>query len=421
MARRQKRDGTLSVDERERTRRVAVMHLIDSFRLGGSESQALNLYLEMKESRLFDPRLACLHRSGALLLKLPSDERSAVPEFKLNSFYDVQMAHQLCSFVRLLRKDAIRVVHTHDFYTNIFGMIGAMLAGVPIRVASRREAPKRPRIKRFVERMAYRVSNAVIANCDRIRRDLLAEGVATEKIITIYNGVTYEPTPMESMGTACPASNGGVVTIVANLRPVKDHATFLRAARLVVERFPRSIFMLAGDGELEPHLREMASALGIGDRVRFIGRCDDVPGLLDRSNVCVLSSASEGFSNAVLEYMAAGRPVVATRVGGIEEAVSDGYNGFLVDPGDYVQMADRIALLLESPGGAREMGSRSRDIVACKFSRRRQLQRVEQLYQDLLVARAPEQRPAALQSKGCSFEVPSRARILRRRHHPEVR
>jgi len=119
--------------------------------------------------------------------------------------------------------------------------------------------------------------------------------------------------------------------------------------------------------------------------------------------------------------MAAGRPVVATRVGGIEEAVSDGYNGFLVDPGDYVQMADRIALLLESPGGAREMGSRSRDIVACKFSRRRQLQRVEQLYQDLLVARAPEQRPAALQSKGCSFEVPSRARILRRRRDPEVR
>jgi glycosyltransferase involved in cell wall biosynthesis len=223
------------------------------------------------------------------------------------------------------------------------------------------------------------------------------------------------------MGSPCSASNGGVVTIVANLRPVKDHATFLRAARLVAERFPQSSFMLAGDGELEPRLREMASALGIGDRVRFIGRCDDVPGLLNRSNVCVLSSASEGFSNAVLEYMAAGRPVVATRVGGVEEAVSDGYNGFLVDPGDYIQMAERIALLLERPGGAREMGSRSRDIVASKFSRRRQLERVEQLYQELLGARASEQRPAALQSKDRSFGVPGRERNLRRRSNPKVR
>src|SRR5215467_12691823 len=364
--------------------RVTVLHLIDSFRQGGSESQALNLYLEMKRSRRFDVKLACLDRSGPLLLKLHPEERERIPEFKLNSFYDVQMARQLYRFVGLLRKDRIGVVHTHDFYTNIFGMIGAMLAGVPVRVASRREGQKRPRIKRLVERTAYRASNAVIANCDRIRRELIAEGVKPEKLVTVYNGVPVDALPPPKMPFAYRKSNRGVVTIVANLRPVKDHATFLRAAQRVVERCRDASFVLAGDGELRPRLGEMASALGIGDRVRFIGRCDDVPSLLDGSEVCVLSSSSEGFSNSVLEYMAAGRPVVATRVGGIEEAISDGFNGFLVDVGDDVRMADRIALLLENPGMAWEMGSRSRDIVVDRFSRLQQLHKVERLYEQLL-------------------------------------
>ena len=121
--------------------------------------------------------------------------------------------------------------------------------------------------------------------------------------------------------------------------------------------------------------------------------------------MCVLSSASEGFSNAVLEYMAAGRPVVATRVGGIEEAVRDGYNGFIVDPGDYVQMAERIVLLLENPGRAREMGKRSRDIAVGRFSRRRQVERVEHLYQDLLAARVREHGLAGPHSNGCLHDV----------------
>jgi len=366
--------------------RVPVLHLIDSFRQGGSESQALNLYLEMKRSRRFDVKLACLDRSGPLLLKLHPEERERFPEFKLTSFYDTQMARQLYRFVGLLRKNRIGVVHTHDFYTNIFGMLGAKLAEVPVRVASRREGPKRPRIKRLVERMAYKASHAVIANCDCIRRDLIAEGVAAEKVVTVYNGVSIDALPPPNMPFAYRKSKRGVVTIVANLRPVKDHATFLRAAKRVVERCHDASFVLAGDGELRPRLGEMASALGIGDRVRFIGRCDDVASLLDRSEVCVLSSSSEGFSNSVLEYMAAGRPVVATRVGGIEEAISDGFNGFLVDVGDDVRMADRIALLLENPVRAGEMGSRSRDIVIDRFSRRHQLHRVEELYEDLLGA-----------------------------------
>src|SRR5262245_23970181 len=101
------------------------MHLVDSFRQGGSESQALSLYLEMKKSGRFAVQLSCLDRSGPLLMKLPLEERESVPEFKLNSFHDPNMALQLFRFATMLRELNVNIVHTHDFYTNIFGTIGA--------------------------------------------------------------------------------------------------------------------------------------------------------------------------------------------------------------------------------------------------------------------------------------------------------
>ena len=393
-----------------------VMHLIDSFRQGGSESQALNLYLEMKRSGRVGVELACLDRTGPLLSELPPWEQGRVPEFKLTSFHDLRMAREVFKFVRLLRDRQVDVIHTHDFYTNIFGMLGATLAGVPVRVASRREAAKRPRVKRFLERLAYRLASAVVANCDRVRRDLIAEGVPSTKIFTLYNGVAIEPAELSSMQRESRPPGRGLVTIVANLRPVKDHVTFLRAAQRVVDTCREATFVLAGEGDLEESLRNTASELGIARSVHFIGRCDDVPGLLERSDVCVLSSRSEGFPNAVLEYMAAARPVVATSVGGISEAISNGYNGFLVDPGNEVEMAERIVQLLENPGIAAEMGRRNREIAADRFSRQRQLSMAERLYCGLLapsLAISVEPDLGVSEVRGLVPEVTTRARNTR--------
>src|SRR5262249_40995286 len=154
-----------------------------------------------------------------------------VPEFKLNSFHDANMALQLFRFAKRLRDLKVDIVHTHDFYTIIFGTIGAALAGVSVRVASRREEAKKPRVKRFAERLAFKASSAVITNCDLIRRGLIAEGVPAKKVVAVYNGVAICPADQLGELRATKGAGGRVVTIVANLRPVKDHATFLRAAR----------------------------------------------------------------------------------------------------------------------------------------------------------------------------------------------
>jgi glycosyltransferase involved in cell wall biosynthesis len=362
-----------------------VLHLLDSFRQGGSESQALKLACAMKDRGRFEVDLACLDRSGPLLTKIPAEVRPQVPEFKLDSFYDLNMLRQTMKFAKLLKDRNIQIVHTHDFYTNIFGIAGAALAGVPVRVASRREASKRAAPKRMAERLAYRQSSAVIANCEQVRSELIAEGVDPRKLVTVYNGVEIGELRSEAR-TEPPGKPGRELTvcIVANLRPVKDHATLLRAAKRVLQQYPETQFVLAGEGPLEDGLRLMAAELGIYQAVHFIGRCEAVPALLEQSSVCVLSSKSEGFPNAVLEYMAAGKPVVSTRVGGVNEALTEGDNGFLVDPGDDVQLSARITWLLRNRDNALEMGQRGRAIAIEKFAARVQLDRVESLYSRLL-------------------------------------
>ncbi len=129
----------------------------------------------------------------------------------------------------------------------------------------------------------------------------------------------------------------------------KDHPTFLRAAQRVKESVPDAAFIIAGEGELKEMTQALARSLGIEDRTFFIGRCQDVGAVLSISDVCVLSSRSEGFSNAILEYMAAGRPVVATDVGGAREAIVHGESGYLVPAGDHDRMAEHIISLLQRP------------------------------------------------------------------------
>ena len=159
---------------------------------------------------------------------------------------------------------------------------------------------------------------------------------------------------------------------------------FLRSARDVKEAIPDAAFLLAGEGELSDSLRALARDLGVEDSTYFLGRCENVAELLSISEVCVLSSKAEGFSNSILEYMAAARPVVVTDVGGAREVVVEGETGYLVPSGDDTTMAARLIALLRDPEKARLMGRTGRQVVEEKFSCEAQLARTEEIYDRLL-------------------------------------
>ena len=389
---------------------TAILQLINSFHQGGSERQAVQLTRLLAESNRYRLHLACLERRGVLLDEALRLNLPEITEYPLTSFYDRNAARQVRRFAAYLRQHKIQVVHTHDFYTNVFGIAAARLAGVPVRIASRRETGgMRSRAQKTVERGIYRLAHAVVANADAVRRQLVTEGVSAEKIFTIYNGLDLRrlaPKDSAQRDEMLRALNlprteeaRPLVTIVANLRhDVKDHPTFLRAARRVREACKGAAFVVAGEGELTGAMRALAAELGLERDVFFTGRCNAVAELLAASSVCVLSSRAEGFSNAILEYMAAARPVVATDVGGAGEAIVEGETGFLVPAGDDSAMAERIITLLREPERAQRMGRRGRQRVEHEFSCAAQLEKTLNLYERLLLSAEDARTPKALEA-----------------------
>lgn len=370
-----------------------VLLFIGSFNQGGSERQAVQLARLLHESGRYDLSVACLDGRGVLRAEVEKLGLGEIPEFKLSSFYDLNMARQLRRAAKFMRERKIEIVQTFDFYTNVFGMLAATLARVPVRIAAKRETEGfRTPAQKWVERRVFGLAHAVVANAEAVREKLIEEGVPANKITVIHNGLDLRRVAIpenfspERVLRALGLPNGmRFVSIVANMRnEVKDHRTFLRAAQRVAEAVPDVGFALAGEGELMDSLREYASQLGLQGRAFFLGRCERVAELLAISDVCVLSSRAEGFSNSILEYMAAGKPVVATDVGGAREAIIEGETGYLVRPGDDAAMAERIIELLRDTEKAKRMGERGRARVQKLFSVEALIRRTEGLYERLL-------------------------------------
>lgn len=377
-----------------------VLHVVNSFNQGGSERQAVQLIRLLHETGRYRICVAVQNDVGPLRADVARIASGGIARFPLTSFYDRNALHQWRQFRRFVREHKVDIVHTHDFYTNVFGMFGAAAGPARVRIASRREtAGTRSRAQKIVERFAYRFAKAIVANGEAVRSFLIAEGVPSAKIEVIHNSLDVATMALEPDFDRTSAlerlrlpldRKHRFVTMVANMRlAVKDHPMFLRAAKQVSMSIPEAMFVVAGEGELTESVRAMARGMGLVEKVHFIGECEHVAELLAVSDVCALSSKAEGLSNAILEYMAAARPAVVTDVGAAREIVTEGETGHLVPSGDSVTMAARIIALLQDPARAARIGEAARQSVIAKFSCEARLARTERLYERLLSARSP--------------------------------
>lgn len=366
-----------------------LLHLVPSFHQGGSELQALQLAGLLAADGTFNVGIACLDRGGPLTGFAERMGFAEIPDFPLTTFYDLNMGRQIRRFVRYLKEKQIDIIQSHDFYTNIFGMLAGKMAGVPVMVAAKRETGMRSAAQLFIERRAFGFADVIIANSGKVRNYLISSGVPASKIEVVHNGIDLtrfqsstkdKCTLLGELGISevCPTR---LVTIVANLRdPVKNHGMFLRAAALVAQKTHNVVFAAAGEGGLADEMKSIADGLGISGQTYFLGRCDRVPDLLSVSSICVLTSNSEGFSNSILEYMAAGKPVIATAVGGADEAVIQDETGFLIRPGDHDQLAKHIVDLLDDRALADSMGQKGKARAVECFSTATQVARSLALY-----------------------------------------
>ncbi|MEQ1920976.1 MAG: glycosyltransferase family 4 protein [Pyrinomonadaceae bacterium] len=367
-----------------------ILQFIGSFHQGGSERQATALSCALKAEGTHDIFVATLNNEGVLRATMETAGFTDIPEFPLTSFFNANFVRQVRSCSAYLKDHKIDLVHTHDFYTNVFGMAAASLAGVKAKVASKRETGgMRSPSQEFVEKLAFGRTDAIVANSAAVRDHLTARGISADKIEVIYNGLDlsrFENASGRPEKFGLPTDeNIRLVTLVANLRhAVKNVPMFLRAAKRVADTVPYTHFVIAGEGELESELKAMVVELGIDKEVHFIGRCSDIPSLLSTSSACVLTSTAEGFSNSILEYMAAGKPVVATNVGGAAEAVVEGETGYLVASDDDAGMAENLIDLLKDDRKAVAFGNAGRAIAHDKFSQEAQLRNTLRLYNSLL-------------------------------------
>jgi glycosyltransferase involved in cell wall biosynthesis len=371
-----------------------VLQLLGSFHQGGSERQALQLTRLLREDGAHNIFLAALNRQGVLLEEAENMGFADIPEFPLTSFHDLNFVRQMRKLVRFLGENKIDIVHTHDFYTNVFGIAAARIAKVKVKIASKRETGgMRSKSQKLIENRIFKTADLIAVNSKAVERYLLDLKISAGKINVIYNGLDLErlKPKLSNRGEICeelnlpPDGNAKFITLVANLRhEVKNQPMFLRVAQRVAAKFPEAIFVLAGEGELKESLEQLSKELQIAENVRFLGGCAKIPELLSVSFAGVLTSFHEGFSNSILEYMAANLPVVATDVGGAGEAVAAGKTGFLVDSDDDKSMANRLIELLENPEKAERFGKSAGKIVEEKFSCKAQLENTLKLYRRAL-------------------------------------
>ncbi len=373
-----------------RTRR-RVFYLVDSLDVGGTETQAVELALRMPVSQ-YDVTLGCLRAHGPLRERLEGST-VAVEEFYPKGGLDSPAGvWQLLRMAAFLRRRKFDVVHTHDLWSNLMGVPAARLAGVRAIVSSQRDLSHfewyQGRRRVWLRRI-QNLSDVVLANATPIRDALIAEDrFAPRKLRVIRNGVDtakFQGAKRDRERLFPGAGDGKLVVLVANMHTdVKGHPWLIAAAPSVVQEFPETCFVLAGDGAARPGFEQQVRALGLGESFRFLGRRNDIPDLLASCDIAVLPSRAEGLPNAVLEYMAAELPTIASRVGGNPELVEDGVTGLLVPAQDPEALANALLRLLRDPDFSQQIAANGKRVATHDFSFERLVREVDELYSELL-------------------------------------
>jgi glycosyltransferase involved in cell wall biosynthesis len=396
-----------------RARPVRVCFLIDELGVGGTETQLLALIRQADRRRL-QPML-CLLRGESPASQALEPDCCPVLRLGLGSLRHPRTLPAVWRFARFLRRERFDVVQTYYPDSSYFGILAAWLARVPYRLRTRNNTGHwLTWAHRWLGRLLNRFTTATLTNCEAARRALLeAEGPEPESVFVLENGVdlgrfldlapgtpfSRDPKGSASGTKALPFGsrlNGGsdrapgmTVGAVANLRAVKGLDTLVRAAERVCRTLPGTTFVVAGEGEERERLQEQIRLAALEGRFILPGSVRDVPGLLGSLDVAVLCSRAEGLPNAVLEYMAAARPIVATTVGAVPELIEDGVHGLLVPPGDDMRLALAIELLLTRPALARRLGEAARRRACGRYSREAMLERFQRFYETLVFPDAP--------------------------------
>lgn len=361
--------------------KINIMHILPSLEIGGMENGVVNLVNELDRT-LFRPFICCLQREGPLKERLKKDV--VVLNLEQKDGFQYYLPFKLC---RLFQRENVAIVHTHNFATSLYGIVGARLANTPVIIHGEHGMIAQDKKRRKL--LAKHLSNfvdCVTTVSDDLKEILISKiGINKHKIITIVNGVDIRKFEenfdrkviREEVNLQ---TTDFVVGTVGRMVSVKGHSTLIEAFSRVAGCIPNSRLLLIGDGALRRELESQSKELGIEDRVKFLGQRADVHKLLHIMDIFVLPSLSEGMSNVILEAMASRLPVVATNVGNNSELVKNWKTGILINKPEPALIADAILNILSDIEIAKDMGKAGYEHARQYFSLLQMIKKYEDIY-----------------------------------------
>lgn len=377
-------------------RRIKILHVHTLPVISGS---GINTFLTMKglDRNKYEVDLACAP-GGALIDKVKEEGLGFFPinhfRQKISPFHDLLALWEL---IWLIKQSKYDIVHTHNSKAGFIGRLAAKISGVPIIVHTIHgfafhEYEKPPRRVLFIllERFAARFSDRLITVSGPLKEWGLRLNIGKpNKYVTIYDGIEVEKFKVnididEKKKELGISPKEKVIGVVAKLWEGKGHETILEAAPQVIKEIPDVKFLFVGEGYLRDRLEARTKELGLSDRVIFTGFRADIPEITAIFDVALLVSLFEGMGRVLLEAMVLGKPVVATKVGGIGDVVKDGETGILIPPGDADALAKAIVTLLKDKKLAQRMGEAGRRRIDERFTAKTMVKKISEVYKKLI-------------------------------------
>lgn len=359
--------------------------MVQSLGPGGSERQ-LALMARYLDRCRFEVRVACFRCQGIRAGELRA---AGVPivEIPLRSLRDRSLLAATRRLLACLRAQQIDLVHTFDAPSTLFGVLLARAVRTPVVLASQRAHRElSPSWLRHLLRLTDQMTDAIVVNCEFLKRHLVEdEKVSAERIRVCYNGLELDRFSPEGRGKPAEFAPARlVVGTVCVLRPEKGLDVLVEAYARLRHAFPDVVLLVVGDGPVRESLLRQAAQLGLGESFQLLPAQSEVAGLLRAIDIFVLPSRSEALSNALMEAMACGCAVVATRVGGNPELVEDGKTGLLVAPGDAGELASALRFLVENGPARARLAESAATFVRSRFSAEASAQRLGEIYEEFL-------------------------------------
>jgi len=382
-------------------RKAKIVRIITRLNIGGPSFQTIFLTQRLNSDK-FESVLVCgvtdPHEGSMMDL---ANQRGVKPITISHLHRSISPYHDLAAFMQLyllLKREKPHIVHTHTSKAGTLGRLAAWMAGVPVIIFTLHGSyfhdhfsPVKTRLFTWIDRVLAHTSDRIIAVSRAEREEILEHKIGNErKVVNIPLGLELDElfTCEEHKGILRAElgidESVKLVGIVARLSPIKGHKFFLDAAKTILQSYENIIFLLVGDGELRQELEEYVRSLGISHKVMFLGFRRDLPVVYADLDVLVLSSLNEGLPVTVIEGMAAAKPIVATRVGGVPELLDDGESGIIVSPSDPEGLAEGIIKVLNEPKATEEMGKRGRESAMSRYRIDILTENIANLYERIL-------------------------------------